>query len=136
MDKTLILNKLQKHYKFKKDNDFALFLGISGQLLSKWKLRNTFDVDVLYTKCTEISPDFLLSGNEPIQRIDVVSGTSEIDKVYKDLSESRLEVINGLKFKIAALEKTISDMRYARSETFLHTNVAEPAPELTGKKRK
>lgn len=136
MDKTLILNKLQKHYKFKKDNDFALFLGISGQLLSKWKLRNTFDVDVLYTKCTEINPDFLLSGNEPIQRIDVVSGTSEIDKVYKDLSESRLEVINGLKFKIAALEKTISDMRMDRAETFLYTNVAEPAPELIGKKRK
>lgn len=136
MDKTLILNKLQKHYKFKKDNDFAVFLGISGQLLSKWKLRNTFDIDVLYTKCTEINPDFLLSGNEPIQRIDVVSGTSEIDKVYKDLSESRLEVINGLKFKIAALEKTISEIRYARSETFLHSNVAESAPELTGKKRK
>lgn len=68
MDKTLILNKLQAHYNFKKDIDFADFLGISGQLLSKWKSRNTFDVDILYTKCTEIRPEFLLSGEEPILR--------------------------------------------------------------------
>ena len=36
MDKTLILNKLQTHYNFKKDADFAQYLGVSGQLLSKW----------------------------------------------------------------------------------------------------
>jgi hypothetical protein len=66
MDKKLILNTLQKHYNFEKDAEFAEFLGISGQLLSKWKSRNTFDVDVLYTKCTGVSPDYLLSGKEPI----------------------------------------------------------------------
>jgi hypothetical protein len=66
MNKALILNTLQEHYGFKKDVDFADFLGISGQLLSKWKTRNTFDPEVLYTKCTGVSSDYLLSGQEPI----------------------------------------------------------------------
>lgn len=61
---------------------------------------------------------------------------SDSEKAYKELSESRLDVIKGLKFQIAVLEEKISELRYTRSETFLHANVAEPAPELTGKKRK
>lgn len=66
MDKKLILNKLQEHYKFKKDIDFADFLGVSGQVLSKWKTRNTYDIELLYTKCIEISPDWLITGKEPM----------------------------------------------------------------------
>ena len=42
MDKLLILNKIQEHYNFKKDAQFAEHLGIPAQNLSKWKLRNTF----------------------------------------------------------------------------------------------
>lgn len=67
MNKTLILNQLQVYFNFKKDTDFAEFLGISGQLLSKWKTRNTFDIDILYTKCTGVNPIFLLSGKGPIE---------------------------------------------------------------------
>jgi phage repressor protein C with HTH and peptisase S24 domain len=70
MDKRLILNTLQSHYGFKKDVDFAYFLGISGQLLSKWKTRNTFDAEILYTKCTNVSSEYLLSGHEPILKSD------------------------------------------------------------------
>ena len=62
MDKKLILNKLQEYYRFKKDIDFADFLGISGQVLSKWKTRNTYDIELIYTKCTEISPEWLITG--------------------------------------------------------------------------
>lgn len=79
MDKTLILNKLQSHFNFKKDSEFADFLGISGQLLSKWKLRKTFDIDVLYTKCTGISADYLLSGKGSMIKtnLDVLGEPSE-----------------------------------------------------------
>lgn len=84
----------------------------------------------------DINPEWLLTGQGRMLKKDAVPVVPEIDFTQKELAEARLDVINGLKFKIATLEKTISDMRYARSETFLHTNVAEPAPELIGKKRK
>lgn len=66
MDKLLILNKIQEHYKFKKDAQFAEFLGIPAQNLSKWKLRNTYDAELIYTKCPEISPEWLLTGKGDI----------------------------------------------------------------------
>lgn len=76
MDKTLILNKLQEHYNFKKDADFAQFLGVSGQLLSKWKLRGTFDIDTLYTKCTDVNAEFFLSGKGPISKSEIENSGS------------------------------------------------------------
>ena len=79
----MILNKLQDHYHFKKDSEFAIYLGISGQLLSKWKLRNTYDIDVLYTKCTDVNADFLLSGNEPMLKVNS-PGTSSVFRLKTD----------------------------------------------------
>lgn len=83
MDKTLVLNKLQSHYKFKKDTEFAEFLEISAQLLSKWKLRSTFDIDVLYTKCTDVNADFLLSGKGPILKTEN-SSTGNVFRLKTD----------------------------------------------------
>lgn len=62
MDKTLILNKIREYKNFKSDADFARFLEIPAQNLSKWKARNTFDIEILYTKCTELNPEWLLTG--------------------------------------------------------------------------
>jgi repressor LexA len=62
MDKLLALNKIQEHYGFDKDAHFAEFLGIPAQNLSKWKSRKTFDIETVYTKCTEINPEWLLTG--------------------------------------------------------------------------
>lgn len=68
MDKTLILNKIQDYYDFHKEADFADFLGIKPQTLSNWKNRNTFDINIVYTKCVDISPDFILSGQGDMLR--------------------------------------------------------------------
>lgn len=62
MDKTLILNKIKEYKNFKSDADFARFLEIPAQNLSKWKARNTYDIEILYTKCTELNPEWLLTG--------------------------------------------------------------------------
>lgn len=71
MDKTLILNELQGHYKFKTDAEFARFLDITPQTLSNWKSRNTFDIEVLYTKCVGVNPEYLITGIKPMFKIDV-----------------------------------------------------------------
>ena len=62
VDKKLILNKIKDGYKFNSDSEFAKFLGIRPQTLSNWMTRNSFDIDVVYTKCVGINTDFLLSG--------------------------------------------------------------------------
>ena len=63
MDKSEILNDIKKHYAFKRDTDFATFLGISPQVLYNWKARNTFDTELVFTKCVDINSEWLLTGN-------------------------------------------------------------------------
>ena len=84
----------------------------------------------------EINPEWLLTGQGNMLKGQITPVISEVDRTYKELADARLDVIEGLKFKIATLEEKISELRYTKSETFLHANVAGPAPELTGKKRK
>lgn len=78
IDKKLILNKLKDWYKFDSDSDFARFLGIKPQTYSSWQSRNTFDIELLYSKCVNVNPDFLFTGkgsvikefNETIQVVN------------------------------------------------------------------
>jgi phage repressor protein C with HTH and peptisase S24 domain len=62
MEKFQILNDIKKHYAFKRDTDFATFLGISPQVLYNWKARNTFDTELVYSKCFDINSEWLLTG--------------------------------------------------------------------------
>lgn len=62
MNKSLILNSIKKHYLINKDAEFARFLGIKPQTLASWHTRNTFDIELLYSKCVDIDANWLLSG--------------------------------------------------------------------------
>lgn len=66
IDKALILNSIKFHYFLKSDAEFARFLGIKPQTLSSWYSRNTFDIDLLYSKCELIDGNFLLTGEGDI----------------------------------------------------------------------
>ncbi len=82
MDKILIINEIMKVYNFRKYGDFADFLGIKQQVLSNWIKRNTFDLDLIYTKCDKISPDWLISGSgEMLREVAIKSNFNpEIEK--------------------------------------------------------
>ncbi|WP_343642914.1 helix-turn-helix domain-containing protein [Chryseobacterium sp.] len=67
-DKSLILNKIKLHYGFDSDAEFARFLEIPATTLSSWYKRNTFDVNLIYAKCVDVSGDFIISGKEPMLR--------------------------------------------------------------------
>lgn len=84
MDKKLMLNDLQNHYGYKKDTDFAKYLGISSQLLSKWKTRGTYDIEVLYTKCTHINPEWLITGNGEMFLINNTDQSLTVRKLKTD----------------------------------------------------
>lgn len=66
MDKTMMLDRIKDYYSFQTDVVFAKFLGITPQALSNWKNRNSFDAELLYNKCPELNPSWLLCGKEPM----------------------------------------------------------------------
>ncbi|WP_417237408.1 helix-turn-helix domain-containing protein [Bizionia paragorgiae] len=66
MDKAIMLDRIKDYYSFKTDVDFAKFLGITPQVLSNWKGRNSFDAELLYNKCPELNPSWLLCGKKPM----------------------------------------------------------------------
>lgn len=83
MDKTVMLNMLQNHYGLNKDIEFASLLGISSQVLSNWKKRNTFDAELIYTKCLNISSEWLLTGNGEMLKNRASNQLREPGEVYK-----------------------------------------------------
>lgn len=62
IDKTQIIRDIKTYYNFKKDSHFAKFLEIKPQTLSSWYTRNTFDIELLYAKCVDINPHWLITG--------------------------------------------------------------------------
>ena len=78
MDKAAILSKIKAHCGFKKDSDLARRLGISPQTLSNWKTRKTYDPQLIYTKCPELNPEWLLTGKEPMLKTDSIKENSSL----------------------------------------------------------
>jgi hypothetical protein len=92
------------------DSDLARFLEIKPQTLSSWYSRNTFDIDILYSKCVGINADFLLTGkgeifkNEPIERINTVQEPMEEYKIKPKLVAAQKKTIE-------VLENVVDDLR-------------------------
>lgn len=68
VDRNLILNKLMSTYNCENDAAFASFLEIKPTTLSSWRSRNTFNIDLIYSKCVGVSGDFLISGEGNVKR--------------------------------------------------------------------
>ena len=66
MEKKDRLLRLIEHYADGNKSEFARMIGISPQAISTWISRNTFDLDVIYSKCVNISPEWLLTGKGPM----------------------------------------------------------------------
>ena len=65
------LEALINHFSDGKKGDFASMLGITAQAISTWLSRNTFDLDLVFTKCEGISPEWLLTGKGEMLKSDV-----------------------------------------------------------------
>jgi hypothetical protein len=97
---------------------------------------NSIAIENILSEIPDLNIYWLLTGQEPVLRSEPVPKMSEVELTYKELADSRLDVIDGLKFKLSTLEKELTEMKYMQKESFLYKNVAEPAPELTSKKYK
>lgn len=103
MDKALILNILKNYKNFRTNKQFAEFLDISPQNLSKWYERNTFDIDRLFTKFPEVSLNWLMTGEGDMLQKSCATQTNSgnagnnitmiqnVDGLYKSNEKERCE---------------------------------------------
>ena len=70
MDKKGMLDAIITHYTGGNKAKFAALLGVSAQTISAWGTRNTFDSELIYTKCVGLSSEWLLTGEGPMLRVD------------------------------------------------------------------
>lgn len=57
-----MVNALIGHFTDGNKAQFAKMLGVSPQTISAWLARNTFDSELIYTKCRYLNADWLLTG--------------------------------------------------------------------------
>ena len=62
MDKKQMILDLVDYYHNGNKKRFAEMLGLAPQTINAWILRNTFDAELIYTKCVGVSAKWLLSG--------------------------------------------------------------------------
>ena len=62
MDKKERLEAIIEHYSHGKPSVFAKYIGVAPSTISSWLSRNTFDYDMIFAKCENISSDWLLTG--------------------------------------------------------------------------
>jgi len=61
-----MLEVLVDHFTGGNKAQFANILGVKPQTINTWLSRNTFDAELIYSKCDDISGDWLLSGFGPM----------------------------------------------------------------------
>lgn len=99
-----MLDKIKTHYSFKKDSQFARFLGIRPQVLSNWKSRNTFDPALIYTKCVGLNPSWILTGNGDMLLPQEIK---DLHPIEEESAEYKLrEKVTVLKEQIQILKET------------------------------
>ena len=77
MDKSKMISEIVSHYANGNKAKFAALLGVKPQTISAWETRGTFDAELIYAKCCDISADWLLSGDGPMIR-SVESGAKPV----------------------------------------------------------
>lgn len=69
-DTSLNISKLIEYKKLSSDAEFARFVGVSPALVSRWRSRNSYDVDKIVNAFPEVSIPWLLSGEGEMLKAD------------------------------------------------------------------
>lgn len=103
------LYSLIDYYARGNKSEFARFLGVSPQGVSTWLARGSFDFELIYSKCDNISADWLLTGeghmvaeskiDSPGQQIDYSKELSTLTRALAHANETILlqqkYIVNG-----------------------------------------
>jgi hypothetical protein len=123
-----LISRLKIYFKTETDKELAQYLGVSATNLSNWKKRNTFDFDVVFTKCEGVNFNWLFLGEgdtlrdkaPPGEKIEIPADSLLINALRENIETQRRY--------ISFLENRVSEM------TALYE--PESRPEQHGQKRK
>lgn len=73
-----MLEAILSHYTNGNKAKFANILGVSPQTISAWVARSTFDSELIYTKCSDMSADWLLTGKGPMLKNEISASASPL----------------------------------------------------------
>lgn len=118
-----MLEAIISHYTEGNKAKFANLLGVSAQTISAWGARNTFDAELIYTKCSDVSADWLLSGIGSMLRCNQEQSTTQTGTqitqsefssneamFYCKMYEKKDAEVGILKEEIGALKQKISQL--------------------------
>jgi hypothetical protein len=105
MDNRLILDGIKNYYGFKTNKDFAKFLDITDNLLSKWYSRNTLDYKVICNKCSNIDANWLITGMGDMLKsksinnneVELIKKEMELLKIKNESMAREIALLNELK---------------------------------------
>lgn len=106
LDKNAVLDRIKDFYSLEKRADLARFLGIAPNTLTNWYIRDTFDLDIIYTKCVDIDYNWLFSGEKPSSSQCVNNEYPEINQEYKGSPYYNVDFIGG--FDVLFNDQTIN----------------------------
>lgn len=100
MDKKEMLEAIINHFANGNKSQLARILDVTPQAISTWLSRNTFDQELVYAKCENINPDWLLTGrgsmlksegsapmgNKEAQKEDILPAKKNLIPFYEDVS--------------------------------------------------
>ncbi len=81
------------HFSNGNKSEFARMIGVSPQAINTWISRDTFDIETIYSKCVNISPEWLLTGNGPMLKNDTPVVDKKEEKAYTSLVNSKTKEV-------------------------------------------
>lgn len=89
-----MLDMIKEHLNILKNTDFARFLGISSQAVSNWYARDTFDAELLYTKCDFVDANWLLTGRGSMLKEETTPPMGEQVAVKDEGEKSEIQILH------------------------------------------
>lgn len=80
MTKKERLEALIAHYSDGKPTKFAKTIGVAPSTISSWLKRNTFDHELLFAKCENISAEWLITGEGDMIVSESLADVTELRK--------------------------------------------------------
>lgn len=114
MEKSAMLEALISYYSSGNKAQFARRLDVRPQTINTWISRGTFDAELIYSKCDDVSGDWLLSGDgEMLRAARIADNRTESERKLVELCKMLVGVFEQ---KDSIMERLIDTVKQIDNE--------------------